>query len=202
MLTLTGLQSAHFGPVSLTVPMGECVAIVGPSGGGKSLLLRAVVDLDLNDGEALLDGTSRAAMPAPAWRRRVALVPAESGWWADDVAEHFPDDAAVEALLAALGLPREALHWTVARLSSGERHRLAIARALCLAPRVLLLDEPTASLDAEATAQVEALLKQRMADGLAILLVTHDRAQPDRLGAARTLTLKQGRFVEPAEAGA
>ena len=180
MLEIEALRTPLMGPVSLSVEAGACVAVLGPSGSGKSLLLRAVADLDPNEGAVRLDGEAREAMEADAWRRRVAFVPAESGWWADRVKEHFAPGA--EPLLAALGLP-DALDWEVSRLSTGERHRLALARALQIRPRALLLDEPTAALDAEATARVEALLAAR--GPAPLLLVTHDAAQADRLAARR-----------------
>lgn len=195
MLDVRELRSPLIGPLSFSVEAGECVAMMGPSGAGKSLLLRAVADLDLSTGAVSLDTISRDAIPAFEWRRRVALVPAESGWWADTVAEHFTEGMPPPALLDALGLDAHAMDWQVARLSSGERQRLAIARAIVLRPSVLLLDEPTASLDAANMALVEAVIEQQLADGVAIVLVTHDATQATRL-AARTLALVDGR-IEP-----
>ncbi len=173
------------GPVDLALADGECVALSGPSGSGKSLLLRAIADLDPNDGRVSLDGTQREAVDAPAWRRQVTYVAAVSAWWADRVAAHFGDDEASRPILEALGLPPAALDWTVARLSTGERQRLALARALVLGSRVLLLDEPTAALDPDATAAVEAVLEDRLGRGTAILLVSHDVAQAKRLARRR-----------------
>ncbi|MFQ5954115.1 MAG: ATP-binding cassette domain-containing protein, partial [Kiloniellales bacterium] len=123
----------------------------------------------------------REALDAPAWRRQVTYVAAVSAWWADRVGPHFDDWDAARPILKALGLAADALDWTVARLSTGERQRLALARALVLQPRVLLLDEPTAALDVDATTAVEAVLKDRLQDGVAILLVSHDIAQARRL---------------------
>lgn len=188
------LQTPIIGPVSFDVDAGACVAITGPSGSGKSLLLRAIADLDPNQAEVSLGAQRRADMPAPEWRTIVAFVPAESGWWADRVGDHFPPDDKVVRLLAEVGLP-DALDWDVSRLSTGERHRLAIARALCGEPQVLLLDEPTAALDEDATAKIEKLIRSRCDNGAAALLVTHDRRQAGRL-ASRSLTMSGGRFVE------
>lgn len=193
MLDIRGIRTAAGGPVDLAVARGEIVALRGPSGAGKSLLLRAIVDLDPAAGEVFLDGAARAEMPAPAWRRRVAYVPAESGWWADRVDAHFRDPARARPLIAALGLPEEALSWEVRRLSSGERARLALARALALGPEAWLLDEPTASLDAAATERVEKLLVEGRGRGVPILLVTHDAAQAQRL-ADRILIMEGGRL--------
>jgi ABC-type iron transport system FetAB ATPase subunit len=195
MLSVRDLASAVLGPVSLDIAAGECVAVMGASGAGKSLLLRAIADLDPNDGDVLLNGVTRNAMPAYAWRRQVALVPAESGWWADSVGEHFIAAPADMGLLEALGLAAESLDWTVARLSSGEKHRLAILRALSLRPKALLLDEPTASLDETSTGRLEAVLQDQRAKGVPVVLVTHDAAQAGRL-AARVITMAGGRIAD------
>ncbi len=194
MLRVEGLARLGVGPVDVEVPDGGCVAITGASGVGKSVLLRAIADLDPNQGRARTGTIDREAVPAPVWRRHVALLPGESGWWADDVAAHFRDPDGVRVLLPLVGLPGAAMGWEVARLSSGERHRLALLRALETGPEVLLLDEPTAMLDRDATEQVEVLLKARMGDGLSILLVTHDRDQPGRLAQA-VLRLEGGRLI-------
>ena len=193
MLEVRRLTTKAGGPVDLTVAGGEIVALRGPSGSGKSLLLRAIADLDPAEGEVLLDGVPRERIPAPRWRRRVAFVPAESGWWADRVGEHFADRARAAPLVEALGLPPEVFEWEVRRLSTGERQRLAIARALALEPRVWLLDEPTAALDADAAARVERLMREGRARGVAILFVTHDAAQARRL-ADRVLFMEAGRL--------
>jgi len=180
MLILKNLTTGLIGPVSLTVPAGSCVGLTGPSGVGKSLLLRAIADLDPNRGDVTLNGQDRAAMAAPDWRRLVALLPAESGWWAERVGAHFAPTPDMSPVLQDLGLPG-AMSWEVARLSTGERQRLALARALQAAPKALLLDEPTAALDAEARDAVEALIRTQMEAGVAVLLVTHDPAQATRL---------------------
>ena len=197
-LALAGLRGAQAGPFDLTLARGECVAISGPSGAGKSLLLRMIADLDPNQGEVALDGRPRADFPAPDWRRRVVYCPADSGWWAPGVAAHLPPArrAAWAALAARLGLDPALLDGPVARLSTGERQRLALSRALLAAPAVLLADEPTGPLDPDNTARVEALLAELLAAGMALLLVTHDEAQAARL-AQRRLRLEAGRLVTP-----
>jgi ABC-type iron transport system FetAB ATPase subunit len=186
-LRIEGLKSALVGPFDLAVQRGDCVGITGPSGSGKSLFLRMICDLDPNQGEVELDGEPRSRMAAPAWRRQVVYVPAESGWWADQIADHFPKDRRAPAndMAARLGLPADIIGGAVSRLSTGERQRLALIRALLIASPVLLLDEPTSALDGDGAARVEAILTERMAAGLALVLVTHDPAQAVRLASQR-----------------
>ena len=191
MLVVDGLRTKAGGPVEFSLRGGEIVAVRGPSGSGKSLMLRAIADLDPAEGEVTLNGAPRGGMPAPEWRRKVGFVPAESGWWADRVGDHFADGAASRALIEALGIDPAALDCDVRRLSTGERHRLAIARALALDPKVWLFDEPTAALDTEAAGRVEQIIVEGRDRGAAILLVTHDAAQAARL-ADRSLFMAGG----------
>jgi len=181
MLSIRQLRTGLIGPVDLHLAAGEIAVVSGVSGAGKSLLLRAIADLDPNAGDVALQGRARAAIPAPEWRRLVGLVPAESGWWAPVVGAHFLPTPNPAPMLAALGLP-EALDWEVARLSSGERQRLALVRALQLGPKVLLLDEPTSALDPDSVGEAEKLIRAQAAQGRAVLLVSHDAAQRARLG--------------------
>jgi phosphate-transporting ATPase len=181
MLTVKGLKRLHLS-VSFDLQDGECVALQGPSGVGKTLLLRSIADLDPNEGTVKLDGTLREAMPAPAWRRRVTYLAAEPGWWSDTVQEHFAAWVDALPLVARLGLPEDCGAWSIQRLSTGERLRLALARALMLRSRVLLLDEPTSALDSTSAAAVEALIAERILDGTSVVRSTHDDAQARRVG--------------------
>jgi ABC-type iron transport system FetAB ATPase subunit len=194
-LRINGLKSALAGPFTLALERGGCIGITGASGAGKSLLLRMIADLDPNDGEVFLDGAARSTMAAPVWRGKVVYVPAESGWWADLVVTHFPKPRleAARALAARLGLPADLIDGPVARLSTGERQRLALIRALAAAPRVLLLDEPTSALDPDGAGRIEQILTERMAQGCAVILVTHDPAQAIRL-AGRRYVMAAGRL--------
>ncbi len=195
MLVVSNLSRPGLAPASFSLSGGECVAVRGPSGAGKSLLLRAIVDLDPNSGDVALDGRSREAMSGPAWRRLVGYLPAEPGWWADRVGAHFADWAAAAPLIDRVGLPADACDWLLTRPSTGERMRLALIRALVLRPKVLLLDEPTAALDALAVTAVEALIAAHVAAGVAVLWVTHDAAQGRRV-AKRFLVVEAGRVRE------
>ena len=183
----------------MSITAGECVALSGPSGSGKSLFLRAIADLDPCEGEVRLGSVTRETMPAPAWRRQVIYVAAESGWWADAVGAHFENPDAAAKTVEDVALPREALGWPVSRLSTGERQRLALVRALALTPKVLLLDEPTSGVDPESTLRVERLLSRALARGTAVLLVTHDRDQASRM-ADRHMTMARGRLSPAGEA--
>jgi ABC-type multidrug transport system ATPase subunit len=196
-LRIERLATELIGPISFDIAAGECLAVMGPSGAGKSLLLRAIVDLDPNSGNVMVGVHARDDMPASEWRKLVALVPAESGWWADRVRDHFPVKSDATELIGRLGLAG-ALEWDVARLSSGERQRLALARALCRKPQALLLDEPTASLDDCATGLVEGVIRECCSEGMAVLLVTHDRPQAERMG-NRLLRMSGGRIEEFSE---
>ena len=107
------------------------------------------------------------------------------------MAPHFPDDGSAMALLDALDLAPALLEQTVATVSTGERQRLALVRVLLLDPAVLLLDEPTSALDGAAAMRVEAMLRVRLADGVSILLVTHDSRLVGRM-AHRRLCIRDG----------
>ena len=176
-LTVHGLHGRLAGPFNLAVESGECVALSGPSGVGKSLLLRMIADLEPARGRVELDGTDRDRMPAPVFRRQVTYVAADAGWWADIVAEHmaYPDRA--RALLPQLGLADALFEAPVAAISQE--------------PRFLLLDEPTSALDPEATARVEVLLARLREQGTGLLVVTHDAAQAARI-ATRRLRMTPG----------
>lgn len=195
VLRLRGVYSERLSPVSLDLAAGECAAITGPSGSGKSLLLRQVADLDPGHGEVELDGAPRSGMRGYQWRRQVIYCQAEAGWWDDHVAPHYTDAARAADLFQRLGLAPEKMDALVQELSTGERQRAALARALALAPRALLLDEPTAALDPEATARVESELHRYLDGGAAILMVTHNPEQARRM-ARRGWRMEQGR-LEP-----
>ncbi|MGK7294521.1 MAG: ABC transporter ATP-binding protein [Candidatus Wenzhouxiangella sp. M2_3B_020] len=193
-LVLQGFAAGTLAALDLRIEAGEIVGLAGPSGSGKTRLLRAVADLEPHDGSADLGDLRRDAIPAHEWRRRVMLVPAESRWWHDRVGAHFP--AGTASLPDALGLPDEALGWSVDRLSSGEKQRLALFRALALEPRALLLDEPTANLDAKSIARIEDWLRGVVRErGLPALWVAHDADQLDRV-AERRLNIVDGRLEQ------
>src|SRR2546427_2031247 len=168
LLTVRGLGSSFGGPFDLDLAVGECVCVLGKSGSGKSVFLRLVADMDPGSGTVALKGKSRSDWAGPEWRQRVIYQAAEPAWWAQTGAEHFrPGDRQQAAILMqALGLDTALLAHPVEQLSTGERQRLALVRSLARNPEVLLLDEPTASLDQSSTLAVEDLLASRMRTGL------------------------------------
>ncbi len=178
--------------IDLRVHAGEVTALVGPSGAGKSSLLRSLVRLDEPaGGRVLVDGRDAAELEPCELRRRVGLVTQAPVMLPGDVRANLAyglDDPPVAGLaeaLAATGLDASLMEREARALSGGESARVAVARALTRDPGVLLLDEPTAALDREAAAPVEALVRSLAERGLAILIVTHDEAQAGRVADAR-----------------
>jgi ABC-type iron transport system FetAB ATPase subunit len=198
-LEISSLRTRGGGAIDLSAARGECVCILGKSGSGKSVFLRLVADLDPGEGSVALDGVERKTLSGPQWRRRVIYQAAEPAWWADTVAAHFPEatHARLGAWMEEIGLSPGLLDTDIPRLSTGERQRLALLRSLAREPAVLLLDEPTASLDAESTLVIEALLARRLAQGLTILMVTHSREQAARIG-HRRFDMADGQLREAA----
>jgi len=191
LLSVQNLVRAGIDVPDFALAQGEALAVVGPSGSGKSLFLRALADLDPNEGDLRLGGEAREAMSGPQWRRRVTYVPAESGWWAETVAEHFESWDIVAPWAEGLGIPAEAGAWPVSRLSTGERQRLALVRAMAQGTRVLLLDEPTSGLDVQTTWAVETRLREFITNGGGMIFVSHDPAQARRL-AKRCMCFARG----------
>ena len=186
-LRIAGLRSALAGPFDLELRPGDALAISGASGSGKSLFLRMIADLDPNEGDVVLNGVSRASMPADAWRKRAPYVAAESGWWARSAPEHFGEaqQGPARALAERMGVGADQFDGPVDRLSTGERQRLALVRGLVLNAPLTLLDEPTGPLDPVSVQKVEAILHERLSAGGIIIIVSHDPAQGVRLKARR-----------------
>jgi putative ABC transport system ATP-binding protein len=191
--------------VDFEVRKGETVAIVGPSGSGKSSLLRLLNRLDEpTTGTVYLDGVDYRKIAPRELRRRVGMVLQRPFLFPGTVAENLRfgprqrgvdlTDAAVEELLTGVLLSGFGAR-NVANLSGGEAQRVSFARTLANSPEVLLLDEPTSALDEDAKHEVEAVI-QRIGreQGIPCVLVTHDGAQAMRL-AERALLLEAGRIV-------
>lgn len=179
-LIVKNLQILKLPAWSFELSAGESVFLSGPSGSGKTRLLRALADLDPHHGDMLLDGVSYCRIPAHEWRKKIAFLPAESQWWCVDVGGHF--NQYDSDLLQLLGFSKDAMNWEVARLSSGEKQRLALVRALAEKPEVLLLDEPTANLDEQWSEVIERVVAGLCRDhGLAVIWVTHNTHQVQRI---------------------
>lgn len=169
------------GPYNFKVLSGQVCGISGGSGAGKTLLLRALADLDPHTGKLLLGGVDSEIFSGPQWRRKVSFLPAENLWWFEQVGRHF--SAAInETWLNRLGFAHDVLGWEVSRLSSGEKQRLALLRLLQNKPEVLLLDEPTASLDQKNVVIVEEFVLSYIKESAAACVwVSHDAEQLARL---------------------
>ncbi|MEU9199512.1 thiol reductant ABC exporter subunit CydD [Streptomyces sp. NPDC048332] len=211
-----GRAEPSLAAASLVVDEGETVALVGPSGVGKSTLLNVVLGFVAPDeGRVRVGGTDLAALSPERWRERIAWVPQRPHLFAGSIAENVrlarpgADDNAVTAALREAGaydfvaaLPDGAgtlLGEDGAGLSAGQRQRLALARAFLADRPVLLLDEPTASLDGETEAGIVEAVR-RLAVGRTVLLVVH---RPALLSVAdRVVTLSPAGVDEPAPAAA
>ncbi|MFI2039099.1 thiol reductant ABC exporter subunit CydD [Streptomyces bottropensis] len=195
--------------VSFTVGSGETVALVGPSGAGKSTLLNVLLGFtEVTTGGIRVGGADFASLDLDAWRSRVAWVPQRPHLYAGSIAENVrlarpdADDTAVRRALGdagALGFvdalsdgAETVLGEDGAGLSAGQRQRLALARAFLADRPVLLLDEPTASLDGETEAEVVEAVR-RLSVGRTVLLVVH---RPALLGVADRVVRLEGRAAE------
>ena len=205
-LTRGGKRVLH--DVTASFRRNEVSTIVGPSGSGKTSLLRCLNRLEAPEGgRVLLDGSDVVSMDPTELRRRVGMIFQVPLLFPGDVRSNLAyglaelDERKMVASLAAAGLDASFLERDARALSVGQAQRACIARALVRDPEVLLMDEPTSSLDKDAAARVEALVGTLVADGLSIVLVTHDLAQAKRVG-SHALLLVAGRIAatgSPAE---
>lgn len=198
-----------FEDVSLSLDDGQCVAIEGPSGGGKSTLLRHVTGLAWSpDAVRRLDGEDFQCSQLPSWRSKVSLVAQDAPMIPGSVRDNlvfpltqragmgrsFDEDAAAE-LLQGVGLGRLSLDREIRTLSGGERHRIALVRGLLWDPPVLVVDEPLSGLDPEAVSEsFDLLLSSARRPGRLVLCVFHDPGLNGR--ADRHLRLADGRLEE------
>jgi ABC-type multidrug transport system fused ATPase/permease subunit len=188
--------------VSFDASKASVTVVVAPSGAGKSTLLRCLNGLLAGAaGEITLDGHAIASLDACELRRRVGLVGQAPfmlpGRVRDNLAYGLEDPAPERLLLAlrAAGLGDALLDRPAAELSGGERARVALARALTRDPELLLLDEPTAALDAEVAAHVGETLTRLAREGLGIVVATHDLAFAARV-ADHALALAEGVAIQ------
>ena len=192
--------------VTVAVETGSVLVVVGPSGAGKSSFLRLLNRLDEpTSGTVRLEGRDYRQIPPQELRRRVGMVTQTAylfpGTLADNLrfgplqqATELPATT-IEALLTEVGLEGRSGE-DVAHLSGGEAQRVSLARAMANTPAVLLLDEPTSSLDPEAKDEVEKLILTVVRrNKLTCVMVSHDSSQAARV-ADRIMVMNKGRVTK------
>ena len=198
--------------VSFSLAAGEVLCVLGPNGGGKTTLFRTILGLlEPKDGDVLLEGQSVRALSRPRVARLVGYVPqGHSAYFAYTVREFVlmgrtahleifssptkDDHAVAERSLESLGIAQLADR-PITEISGGERQLALVARALAQQPKLLVMDEPSASLDFGNQVRVLERLARLAATGIAVLFSSHD---PDHafLVAQRALLLGEGRVLE------
>ncbi len=198
--------------VDLTLAKGEVVALIGPSGSGKSTVLRMIMGLTPPaDGQIRLDGEEVDYRKAASLRRvrdRIAVVFQQYNLFQNmDVLRnvtiaplkikkvpHRTVMENAEKVLAKVGLA-DKLKAYPDELSGGQQQRVAIARALCLSPEILLLDEVTSALDPELVKEVLDTIRDLVAEGMTMLIVSHEMAFVREV-ASRVIFMDDGLVVE------
>jgi len=198
--------------ISIDVPNGQVVAILGPSGGGKSTMLRCMNLLEVPDaGSVELDGENLVGMKSAqlaAMRARIGMV-----FQSFNLFPHFTaqenvtlalryalgvgeEEACVRAkdALARVGLAHKVDSYP-RHLSGGQQQRVAIARAMVMQPRLMLFDEPTSALDAEMVAEVLQVMRDLVAGGMTMVVVSHEIGFV-RNAADRIIFLAEGKIIE------
>ncbi len=220
-LTLSFGPRAVLSNISLEVQHGVVTALLGPTGSGKTTLLRTFNRMNdkvtgyRHAGDVLLDGRSiwHPAVELMSLRRRIGMLfqrpnpfpmsimdNVVAGVRAHRLASRNGLKAIARQRLSEVGLldaVGERLKDSPFRLSGGQQQLLCLARALAIEPQILLLDEPTSSLDPNATESIEALIRT-LVPRLTVVIVTHNLAQARRVS-DRTVFLNQGRMVEHGE---
>jgi len=192
--------------VTVTVPTGRALVVVGPSGAGKSSFLRLLNRLDEpTSGAVRFEGHDYRQIPPRELRRRVGMVTQTAYLFPGTLADNLrfgPLQQGIElpaktidALLTEVGLEGRSGE-DVAHLSGGEAQRVSLARALANEPAVLLLDEPTSSLDAEAKDEIEKLILTVVRrNELTCVMVSHDLSQAARI-ADQIMVMNKGRVTK------
>jgi ABC-2 type transport system ATP-binding protein len=201
-VAMTGRFPALAG-VDLEVGEGEAVVLMGPNGAGKTSVLRACAGLlRVSSGEALVLGYDLVDDPLAA-RREVAMLGHAAALYEDlSVTENVRfavraaggDPGRVRGALERLGLGGRLARTQVARLSAGQKKRVALAVVLARRPSLWLLDEPHASLDASAREELGEIIAEALAKGATVLMASHEADAADRI-AGRVVMMAGGRVV-------
>lgn len=201
-----GVQTCPLQDVSACIGAGEFLVIVGPSGTGKSTLFRLLCRLeDPDSGKILFENRPLTEWNPILLRRKIHYVYQMPVLFLDTVSQNLsyplklqgknlPENE-MESLLTKVGLPVSLLHRPIDQLSGGEKQRVSLARSLSLQPDVLLLDEPTSSLDPATASLVEETIVQYHQEGHTVLWITHQPEQGKRL-ANRIWHLQDGKIQE------
>ena len=194
--------------VSLGVPAGLVTVVTGPSGAGKSTLLRLGNRLEVpTTGVVRFRGADLASVDPRTLRRNVGMVFQRPVPFAGSVranlavADPKSTDEQMSVVLDRVGLDASFLDRVADDLSGGEAQRMCIARTLLTTPDVILMDEPTASLDPENRLGIEALARELATEGIGVVWITHDLDQVDRI-ADRAFVLIDGRNASGDETAA
>src|ERR1022692_3976242 len=217
-LTLSFGQRAILSDVCVDIQRGSVTALIGPTGSGKTTLLRTFNRMNdkvtgyRHTGDVLLDGHSiwHPGVELMALRRKVGMLFQRPNPFPMSIMDNVAAGAKAHRLAGRSGLReiaenrltevglwdavRDRLKDSPFRLSGGQQQLLCLARALAISPEVLLLDEPTSSLDPVATESIEKLVRALIPD-ITVIIVTHNLAQASRI-ADRTIFLNAGRMVE------
>lgn len=200
----TKVKKQILSSLDLKVQKGELVTIMGTSGSGKTTLLRLINRLsEIDSGNILLNGEDISDYDPVELRRKIGMVfqvpVVFKGSIRDNLAfgmKLWGTNIDIEALARDFAIPNDLLDADAEQLSVGEKQKVCIARALANDPEMLLLDEPTSSLDAVSAEKIEMLLlRLRSERDMTMLWVTHEREQAERIG-GRRLILKDGRLEE------
>ncbi|HEX7576167.1 MAG TPA: phosphate ABC transporter ATP-binding protein [Candidatus Methanoperedens sp.] len=200
----TRVRTQILGGLDLKINKGELVTIMGASGSGKSTLLRLINRLSESDsGSILLNGNDIRSHVPMELRRKIGMVFQIPVMFKGSVRDNlifgiklWGGNTGIEALSRDAGIPEDLLDADAGQLSIGEKQRVCIARALANQPEVLLLDEPTSSLDSASAQKIEKLLMDLQKErDLTIIWVTHEKEQVERIG-GRRLILREGRLED------